>query len=144
MIHTQQHQNRYLFEFDESNNKDIIVHDVSDLENPVNEIAIFQYSDQAGSGSYVHNGQVRGNFLHVAYYAAGFRIYDISNPKLPVETGMIDTAGPPTSDGAWNTYPYLPRYVNLTAYFRSCFYVKLTAISFFASSGLIVFAVALS
>lgn len=113
--------NRYLFEFDESNNEDIIVHDVSDLTMPV-QIAIMQYSEQGASskGARPHNGEIRGNYLYAAYYEAGLRVFDISNPLVPVEVGKVETYRDPNGDGtydedivgtytgAWNVYLYLP------------------------------------
>lgn len=113
--------NRYLFQLDEANSKDIIVHDVSDLTRPV-QIAIMQYSEetQNSSGALPHNGEIRGNYLYVGYYEAGLRVFDISNPYLPVEVGKVETHRDPdgngsfdesirgTFAGAWNTYPFLP------------------------------------
>eukprot|EP00579_Thalassiosira_antarctica_P033091 CAMPEP_0202000898 /NCGR_PEP_ID=MMETSP0905-20130828/7147_1 /ASSEMBLY_ACC=CAM_ASM_000554 /TAXON_ID=420261 /ORGANISM="Thalassiosira antarctica, Strain CCMP982" /LENGTH=787 /DNA_ID=CAMNT_0048557497 /DNA_START=44 /DNA_END=2407 /DNA_ORIENTATION=+ len=111
--------NRYLFQFDENNAEDIIVHDVSDLANPVT-ITIFQYSEQGSRNALPHNGQVRGNYLYAAYYEAGLRVFDISNPHLPVEVGKVETHRDPDGDGnydngiidtyegAWNNYPFLP------------------------------------
>ena len=110
---------RYLFSWDENNNVDISVHDVSDPENPI-EIALFQYSGNAQHNALPHNGEVRGQYLYVAYYEAGLRVFDISNPYFPVEVGKTETHRDPDGDGvfensvggmfegAWNTYPYLP------------------------------------
>ena len=73
---------RYLFEFDETSNGLCIVHDVSDLANPV-WITTFHHSEQDSWAALPHNGQVRGNYLYVAYYWAGERVFDISNPYVP-------------------------------------------------------------
>ncbi|KAL7543319.1 hypothetical protein ACHAXR_012646 [Thalassiosira sp. AJA248-18] len=113
--------NRYLFEFDENNSADCIVYDVSDLTSPV-RITTFQYSEEDTTNALPHNGEVRGKYLFVAYYEAGLRVFDISNPFLPVEVGKVETyrdpvgdgtytrsiSGRGSTDGAWNTYPFLP------------------------------------
>ena len=111
--------NRYLFSWDENNNVDISVHDVSDPKKPI-EISLFQYSGNAQHNALPHNGEVRGQYLYVAYYEAGLRVFDVSNPYFPVEVGKTETHRDPngdgvfensiigTYDGAWNTYPYLP------------------------------------
>lgn len=113
--------NRYLFVMNEflAGNEEIIVHDVSDLENPT-MITFFSTSLSATqSGTVPHNGEIRGNYFYVAYYGSGLRVFDISNPYLPVEVGKIETDRDPDGDGnydafyqgyrgAWNTYPYLP------------------------------------
>jgi len=115
--------NRYLFAFDEFNIGDIYVYDVTDLTAPV-QIAEMQYSEQPPPGgtdnALPHNGEIRGNYLYAAYYEAGLRVFDISNPYVPVEVGKIETHRDPdgggtyvndivgTYKGAWNTYPYLP------------------------------------
>jgi hypothetical protein len=54
--------NRYLFEFDEGNAVDIIVHDVSNLSSPV-QITQFQYSEETSTNALPHNGEIRGNYL---------------------------------------------------------------------------------
>jgi len=111
-----------LFTFEEFNNYDIAAYDISDdnkLENP-QLIRKFQYSLDDQADASVHNGFVRGNFLFVAYYAAGLRVFDISDVQNIVEVGKYDTYLDPDGDGmnnknptsqtkgAWNVYPYLP------------------------------------
>ena len=80
----------------------------------------FQYSGDATANSRVHNGQVRGKYLLTAYYEAGFRVFDISNPVNPMEVGKYETWRDPDGDGtfnksitgnyngAWNLHAFLP------------------------------------
>ena len=110
---------QYMYSFEEFNIEDINVFDVSDPANPVN-VETFQWSGDATGNSPVHNGQVKGDLLHVAYYEAGFRVFDISDPANPVEVGMYETWRDPDGDGtfnksitgiengAWNVYTDLP------------------------------------
>ena len=68
---------------------------------------------------------VRGNYLYVAYYGAGLRCFDISNPYAIVETGKVESYRDPDGNningsgsydrsstsstvGAWNLYTFLP------------------------------------
>eukprot|EP00804_Cyclotella_cryptica_P015092 CCRYP_000666-RB/>CCRYP_000666-RB protein AED:0.22 eAED:0.22 QI:211/1/1/1/0.83/0.71/7/631/662 len=110
---------RYLFSFDENNAVDITVHDISDPTQPT-FIKTFQYSGNAEHDAIPHNGEIRGRYLYVAYYMAGLRIFDVSNPYQPYEVGKDETFRDPNGDGvfenpditakwngAWNTYPYL-------------------------------------
>jgi hypothetical protein len=111
---------RYLFCFDEGNEVDIAVHDISDPKHP-KLIGTFQYSGEADYDAVPHNGEIRGQYLYVAYYTAGLRVFDISNPFQPYEVGHAETYRDPDGDGvmdrtslknkyegAWNAYPYLP------------------------------------
>lgn len=115
---------KYLYTFDEMNVLDITIYDVSDPRSPT-FVRSFAYSEQATlRDSAVHNGHVRGNYLFVAYYEAGFRLFDISDPINPVEVGKHETYLDPDGTGefpnssfweitggyrgAWNLYPYLP------------------------------------
>ena len=110
---------QYMYSFEEFNIEDITVFDVSDPANPVN-VETFQWSGDATGNSPVHNGQVKGDLLHVAYYEAGYRVFDISDPANPVEVGMYETWRDPDGDGAfnksitgiengaWNVYTDLP------------------------------------
>ena len=61
-----------------------------------------------------------GKYLLTAYYEAGFRVFDISNPANPVEVGKYETWRDPDGDGtfdqtitgvyngAWNLHVFLP------------------------------------
>jgi len=105
-----------LFVFDEFNNFDIGVYDISDINSP-KLIRQFQWSNENEYNSIVHNGFVRGNYLFVAYYEAGLRVFDISNIKDSInEVGHYETWRDPNGDGilsnevngrfngAWNLY----------------------------------------
>jgi len=111
---------RYLFSFDEGNAIDISVHDISDPSQPT-FIKTFQYSGNAQHDAIPHNGEILGQYLYVAYYMAGLRVFDVSNPYQPYEVGKDETFRDPNGDGVfenpsilakyngtWNTYPYLP------------------------------------
>jgi choice-of-anchor B domain-containing protein len=110
---------RYLYAFDEFNVRDVGVYDVSNPASPA-LVTTFQYSGDATANSRVHNGQVRGSYLLVAYYEAGFRVFDISNPANAVEVGKYETWRDPDGDGnfdqsitgnyngAWNVHVFLP------------------------------------
>lgn len=84
---------------------DITVWDLSTLPNPQRVGAIYD------PNSTVHNCYVVGNLLLVAYYTAGFRVYDITDPPNPV---LVDTediypgGAEGTFEGAWGCYPFAP------------------------------------
>jgi choice-of-anchor B domain-containing protein len=61
-------------------------------------------------GEIVHNVHVKGRLAFVAWYSAGTRVIDISNPADPVEVGYYDTYPGAVNDyvGNWGVYPYLP------------------------------------
>ena len=110
---------QYLFAFEEFNVDDINVFDVSTPSSPVN-VKTFQWSGDAATNSKVHNGRVKGNLLYVAYYEAGFRVFDIADPLDPIEVGKYETWRDPDGDGtfnkpvsgeyngAWHVYTELP------------------------------------
>ena len=92
---------------DENHGYDIKIFDVSDFNN-------IQVSSVLNSGvnqnSMAHNGIIKGDYLYVAYYHDGLRVFDISNPSNPIQINYYDTYLP--SDhisyrGAWGVYPYL-------------------------------------
>mmetsp|Transcript_28245 Transcript_28245/g.60416 ORF Transcript_28245/g.60416 Transcript_28245/m.60416 type:complete len:1030 (+) Transcript_28245:37-3126(+) len=131
--------NRYLFSWDEFNQIDMSVHDISDPTNPV-QIGLFQYSGNAIDDARPHNGQILGNYLFVAHYEAGLVSFDISNPYAPFEIGQIETYRDPDGDGvfertiigdyegAWNLYLYLPSRNILVSDMRGgLFVIKATA-----------------
>jgi len=111
---------KYLIGFDEFDTYDISIYDISDMSNPVFK-RFLQYSQDDLASARVHNGQVRGDYLFVAYYEAGFRVFDISGlPDTITEVGKYETFRDPegtasslptirdTFDGGWNVYSYLP------------------------------------
>lgn len=81
--------------------------DVSDLGN-ITLVNIFDPYPFFNSTS--HNVEIYNNFAFVAYYTAGVKILDISNPVNPVEIGWYDTY-PEDNDyihfGCWGVY-YFP------------------------------------
>ena len=57
-----------------------------------------------------HNIFIRGDYAYVAWYTAGLRIVNITDPTIPTDAGGYDTSTePPGSyDGMWACYPYFP------------------------------------
>ena len=80
------------------------VFDVSDLSN-VEQVATIITT----VGQPVHNCYVKDDYLYIAQYVDGARVYDVSNPEDPVEVAFYDTYPQPGSGfgGAWTFYPYL-------------------------------------
>jgi len=88
-----------LFAFDEFNKFDIAVYDISILSIP-KLLSTFQWSGEKTEGSsFVHNGMILGKYLLVAYYQAGFRVFDTSNPTQIEEVGKYETYRDPDGDG---------------------------------------------
>lgn len=58
----------------------------------------------------VHNVFIRGDYAYVAWYTAGLRIVNITNPTAPSDAGGYDTSTEPPGnyDGMWACYPYFP------------------------------------
>ena len=81
------------------------VFDISDIHN-VSLIAQIVVNPSAS----VHNCFIKGNYLYVAHYTEGVRIWDISNPFSPVEAARYDTypGGGVGYSGVWDVYPYFP------------------------------------
>jgi len=105
----------YLFINDEmavDPSPDIIIFDISRTHMPLKVASI------ADPDATAHNSYRIGNFLHVAYYTAGYRVYDIAEPARPVLVDEYDTTpltGEGLFKGAWGCYPFSPSghiYVN--------------------------------
>ncbi|HXV13535.1 MAG TPA: FlgD immunoglobulin-like domain containing protein [Candidatus Krumholzibacteria bacterium] len=99
---------RYLYlcdEFAVSPQPDITIWDLAAIWNPVKVGAIYDPS------ATVHYCYVVGNTLAVAYYTAGFKLYDITIPAWPVLVEQYDTS-PMTGEGvyvgAYGCYPFGP------------------------------------
>ena len=119
------YKKRYLFQTDENNKVDISVYDIGDVTSP-QLISRFQNSEHDSAGNaIVHNAFVKGDYYYAAYYEAGYRVFDISNPHFPLEVGKVETHRDPNGkningdgkyenkitgwfEGAWNTYVDLP------------------------------------
>ncbi|MFZ1323430.1 MAG: choice-of-anchor B family protein [Ignavibacteria bacterium] len=78
--------------------------DVSDQENIT---YIRSFNSFPFENSIVHNLEVVGNYAFLAYYTAGIKVLDISNPTNPVEIGWFDTYPENNDaiyDGCWGIY----------------------------------------
>ena len=83
------------------------VWNVSDLED-ITLVNIFD--PYPFISSIAHNVEIYENFAFVAYYSAGIKILDISNPVNPVEKGWFDTYPEDNGNsfnGCWGVY-YFP------------------------------------
>jgi choice-of-anchor B domain-containing protein len=105
----------YLFindEFAVKPSPDITIWDISDPAAPKR---VAEISDTTATA---HNSYRIGDFLYVAYYTAGFKVFDITNPTNPMLAGHYDTTpltGEFVFQGAWGCYPFAPSgniYVN--------------------------------
>jgi choice-of-anchor B domain-containing protein len=98
---------RYLYLCDElapASMPDITIWDIA---NPSVPVRVGQIADAAAT---VHNIYIVGSLAYVAYYSAGFRVYDLADPTRPVLAGQYDTS-PRTGEGfigAIGAYVYLP------------------------------------
>ncbi len=99
------HQNGdYVLTTDERQGGTVRVFDVSVPSSPI-QISSFP----ALTLTSVHNVYVKGDTAYCAWYAAGIRAFDISDPFNPVNVGRYDTS--PQQGifiGCWSVYPYLP------------------------------------
>ncbi len=92
---------------DENHGYDVKMLDVSDYSN-ISVLATF--NSGVDPNSMAHNGIIKDNFLYLAYYHDGLRVFDISNPSNPVQVNYYDTYLPNNHNsykGAWGVYPYL-------------------------------------
>ena len=93
---------------DENHGYDVKIMDVSDLNN-ITVLSTLNSGENAQSMA--HNGIIKGDFLYLAYYHDGLRVFDISDPSNPVQVCNYDTYSPSSYNsykGAWGVYPYLP------------------------------------
>jgi hypothetical protein len=62
----------------------------------------------------VHTVKIDGNLLYAAWYEAGLRVYDVTNPRAPMLKSCYETASEIATDvrgtwmGAQAVYPYSP------------------------------------
>jgi len=97
---------RYLFICDEGSlgaNADVTVWDIQQPENPT-RVAAF-----GDDNATVHNLFIIDHLAFVSYYTAGFRVYDVSNPRQPRLLDEYDTAPDESGlelGGVWGVYPF--------------------------------------
>jgi hypothetical protein len=102
---------RFLFTTDEiSPNGHMRVWDLGEAGGgvgPVRQVGRFLSSVPA----VIHNVHTLGDLVYIAYYTAGLRIVDVSEPRLPVEVAYADTSPFDTQNfqGAWGVFPYTGR-----------------------------------
>lgn len=98
---------RYLYICDElisHPGADITIWDIADPANP------FKVGQVADADATVHNIYVVGDLAYVAYYSAGFKVFDLTDPARPVLAGGYDTSRR-TGDGfvgAIGAYAFSP------------------------------------
>lgn len=85
--------------------KTLKVWDVRDVEN-ISKVADWT----PVPGQIIHNVHMKGSIAYIAWYTAGTRVVDMSNPLDPAELGFYDTypGASATYSGNWEVYPYLP------------------------------------
>jgi choice-of-anchor B domain-containing protein len=83
---------------------DFTVWDISDVANP-KKVGRF-----AEASAIIHNLYVVGNFAFTAYYTAGIRVFNISDPTNPVIVDEFDTSARFGEEfgGAFGVYPFAP------------------------------------
>jgi choice-of-anchor B domain-containing protein len=94
---------------DETFGKQVKVIDASDPE----QVEVLSMFSPRGNDtlSIPHNPYLLGRSAIVSYYMDGLQIYDLTDPRHPVQTGYYNTyLGPRKQDyaGAWGAYPFLP------------------------------------
>ena len=79
---------RYLYICDElstGSSPDITIWDIA---NPSTPVRVGQIAD---ANSTVHNIYVVGDLAYTAYYASGFKVFDLTDPTRPALAGQYDT-----------------------------------------------------
>ncbi len=100
---------RYVITTDEIGNtaKNLKVWDVQNLPTvPTNPVTTFT----ATPADIVHNITIRGDYAYVAWYTAGVRVANVTNPTNLTDAGGYDTSTQPAGsyNGVWGIYPYFP------------------------------------
>ena len=94
---------------------DVRLYDMTDGANPKLLSTITPQSFDLAperDGYSAHNPMIVGNLLFVAWYQAGTRVWDISNPNSPVYLGGYDTFSGGVNcpadcyEGNWGVYPF--------------------------------------
>lgn len=85
---------------------------VIDTHDPLNVEVLSTFSPRPHDSTCIaHNPYLLGHYAVVSYYYDGLQIYDISDPRNPVQAGYYHTyPGLPYQGyaGDWGCYPFLP------------------------------------
>jgi choice-of-anchor B domain-containing protein len=88
------------------------IYDISDFNNP--ELLSHISSSTSKANKVPHIPYWKDNYIYCSYYTDGLRIFNVSDPRNPVEVGYYDTypADNPDAEasyaGNWGVYPFLP------------------------------------
>ncbi len=99
----------YYYMADENHGLDLKILDVNDLCE-LEVVGTFN-ANVDNLMSITHNQVVACDYLYVAYYYDGLRVYDITDPISPKLVRFFDTYPLPDGGqyrGAWGVYPFLP------------------------------------
>ena len=93
---------------DESEGRRMKVCDVSDLS----DIQVLGLFNSGEAETIPHNLMLKDGLVYVSHYNDGLRIFDVSEPTVPVQVGYYDTWDHPFDGshyrGAWGVYAFLP------------------------------------
>lgn len=94
--------NKYLFVCNELDSVPASVFNIEDLAN------VYEVANYIGDhNTLVHNVYINEDYAYLTHNKAGFRIVDIKDPAVPVETGVYDNY-PGLLSGPWSAYPFFP------------------------------------
>ncbi len=95
----------YLYICDELSKNPSADISIWDIANPAAPVRVGQVADPDAT---VHNAYIIGNMAYVAYYSAGFKVFDVTDPTHPVLAGQYDTSRRTGEGfvGAIGCYPY--------------------------------------
>ncbi len=85
--------------------KTLKIWDIRNLQNPT------KVAEVVVDTAIVHNVFIKGTLAYVAWYRAGLRVVDLSNPHSPQIVGFYDTYpanNGASYSGAWGADPYFP------------------------------------
>ncbi|TMQ54693.1 MAG: choice-of-anchor B family protein [Candidatus Eisenbacteria bacterium] len=112
---------RYLYVTDEVSGVGLYVYDLLNLSN-IRQV--YRY-EGLPPRTVAHDPVIRGNLQFQAYYTAGARVYDVSNPAWPAEIGYYDTF--PGRDGGfqgcWEAAPMFPSGIFIASDIETGLYV---------------------
>jgi len=84
----------------------VTVWDVSFKRLPM-KVASFTAGDPS---AFPHDPYVKDRVVHFSYYTEGYRAWDLTDPRNPIEVGYYDTYSGPSGSfsGAWGVFPAQP------------------------------------